>query len=113
MANDNRELQEVLEQLKIITANVVSSEYLKSELSHLKENTDIKVSDLREDIREIKVEIKEIHEDFENINTTISEFKMEMAPIIDFKKRVQSQIIKISSLAFLSLMALNLGMGSV
>ena len=39
--------------------------------------------------------------------------KTEMAPIIDFKKQVQTQIIKFSALAFTTLLAVSVGMGQV
>ena len=106
-------LEEVLEQLKLISNSVVSSDYLKAELGHLKENTDLKVSDLKEDINELKTDFKLMHNNFSTIETSLNEFKTEMAPIIDFKKQVQTQIIKFSALAFTTLLAVSVGMGQV
>jgi len=110
---NNSHLEEVLEQLKKISNSVVSSDYLKAELGHLKENTDLKVSDLKEDINELKTDFKLMHQDFSIIENSLNEFKTEMAPIIDFKKQVQTQIIKFSALAFTTLLALSIGMGQV
>jgi septation ring formation regulator EzrA len=110
---NNSHLEEVLEQLKKISNSVVSSDYLKAELGHLKENTDLKVSDLKEDINELKTDFKLMHQDFSTIENSLNEFKTEMAPIIDFKKQVQTQIIKFSALAFTTLLALSIGMGQV
>jgi len=36
-----------------------------------------------------------------------------MAPIIDFKKQVQGQIIKFSAIAFTTLLAVSIGIGQV
>ena len=80
-------LQEVLKQLKLISNSVVSSDYLKAELGHLKENTDLRVGDLKEDINELKTDFKLMHHNFSTMDTSLNEFKTEMAPIIDFKKK--------------------------
>ena len=108
---EDAQMGEVLNQLRLISTSVISSEYLKTELNHLKENTDLRVSDLKEDITELKTDFKMMHGNFST--TSLNEFKTEMAPIIDFKKQVQSQIIKFSALAFTTLLALNFGMGQV
>lgn len=113
MASDSNDMGEVLNQLRIISTSVVSSEYLRSELGHLKENTDIKVSDLKEDLQEVKTELKTIQNNFNNMDSSLKEFKLEMKPIIDFKKEVQTKIIRLSALAFSTLLALTIGMGSV
>lgn len=113
MPNSEAPLEEILQQLRTISGSVVSSEYLKTELGHLKENTDIKVSDLKEDITELKQDFRSMHGDFSKLETSLIEFKNEMAPIIDFKKQVQSQIIKLSAVAFTTLVALSVGLGQV
>ena len=110
---EDAQMGEVLNQLRLISTSVISSEYLKTELNHLKENTDLRVSDLKEDITELKTDFKMMHGTFSTMETSLNEFKTEMAPIIDFKKQVQSQIIKFSALAFTTLLALNFGMGQV
>ncbi len=109
MPNSEAPLEEILQQLRTISGSVVSSEYLKTELGHLKENTDIKVSDLKEDITELKQDFRIMHGDFSKLENSLIEFKNEMAPIIDFKKQVQSQIIKLSAVAFTTLVALSAG----
>tara|TARA_B100000282_G_C31660695_1_gene457393 strand:- start:387 stop:728 length:342 start_codon:yes stop_codon:yes gene_type:complete len=113
MASDENDMGEVLNQLKIISTSVVSSEYLRSELGHLKENTDIKVSDLKEDLQEVKIELKTMHDNFHKMDSVLNEFKMEMKPIIDFKREIQTKIIRLSAIAFTTLLALTVGMGSV
>jgi len=113
MPNSEAPLEDILQQLRTISGSVVSSEYLKTELGHLKENTDIKVSDLKEDITELKQDFRIMHGDFSKLETSLIEFKNEMAPIIDFKKQVQSQIIKLSAVAFTTLVALSVGLGQV
>jgi len=113
MPNSEAPLEEILQQLRTISGSVVSSEYLKTELGHLKENTDIKVSDLKEDITELKQDFRIMHGDFSKLENSLIEFKNEMAPIIDFKKQVQSQIIKLSAVAFTTLVALSVGLGQV
>jgi len=113
MPNSESPLEDILQQLKTISGSVVSSEYLKTELGHLKENTDIKVSDLKEDITELKQDFRMMHGDFSKLENSLMEFKSEMAPIIDFKKQVQSQIIKLSAVAFTTLVALSVGLGQV
>ena len=110
---EDAQMGEVLNQLRLISTSVISSEYLKTELNHLKENTDLRGSDLKEDITELKTDFKMMHGNFSTMETSLNEFKTEMAPIIDFKKQVQSQIIKFSALAFTTLLALNFGMGQV
>ena len=50
---------EILSEMKKISENVISTEYLKSELKYLKSNTDSKVVDLKEDLSELKLEFKE------------------------------------------------------
>ena len=92
---EDAQMGEVLNQLRLISTSVISSEYLK------------------EDITELKTDFKMMHGNFSTMETSLNEFKTEMAPIIDFKKQVQSQIIKFSALAFTTLLALNFGMGQV
>jgi len=113
MVVDNDSMQEVIQQLRLISTSVVSSDYLKAELGHLKENTDLKVSDLKEDINELKTDFKLMHNNYATIETSINDFKTEMAPIIDFKKQVQGQIIKFSAIAFTTLLAVSIGIGQV
>ena len=110
---EDAQMNEVLSQLKIISSSVVSSDYLKTELNHLKENTDLKVSDLKEDITELKIDFKEMHTNFSLMENSLNEFKNEMKPIIDFKKQVQGQIIRLSALAFTTLLAVSVGIGQV
>ena len=107
------DLQEILNQLRIISTSVVSNDYLKSEINHVKENTDTKVADLKEDIVEIKSDLKTMHSDFHRIDNSLREFKQEMKPIIDFKKEIQTRIIRLSAVAFTTLLALTVGMGAV
>jgi archaellum component FlaC len=113
MVVENGPIQEVIQQLKLISSSVVSSDYLKAELGHLKENSDLKIKDLKEDINELKTDFKLMHNNYSTIETSINNFKTEMAPIIDFKKQVQRQIIKISALAFTTLLTINIGLGQV
>ena len=113
MVVENGSIQEVIQQLKLISSSVVSSDYLKAELGHLKENSDLKIKDLKEDINELKTDFKLMHNNYSTIETSINNFKTEMAPIIDFKKQVQEQIIKISALAFTTLLTISIGLGQV
>jgi chromosome segregation ATPase len=114
MSGSEQEMySEILAEMKKISENVISTEYLKSELEHLKSNTDSKVIDLKEDISELKIEFKEIRTDFNNMDKNLIEFKNEMAPIIDFKKQVQAQIIRYSAIAFTALLAMSIGLGQV
>ena len=65
---------------------------------------------MKEDIKELRRDFKEMHKDFDTIEKTLLEFKNEMKPIIEFKNKVQQQIIRYSSMAFLCLMATTVGM---
>ena len=67
----------------------------------------------KEDISELKIEFKEIRTDFNNMDKNLIEFKNEMAPIIDFKKQVQAQIVRYSAIAFTALLAMSIGLGQV
>lgn len=112
-ASEREMYSELLSEMKKISTTVISTEYLKSELEHLKSNTDTKVIDLKEDIGEIKTDLKEIRTEFNNMDKTLLDFKNEMAPIIDLKKKIQGQIIRYSAIAFTALLAMSIGMGQV
>jgi len=54
-----------------------------------------------------------MHDNFHKMDSVLNEFKMEMKPIIDFKREIQTKIIRLSAIAFTTLLALTVGMGSV
>ena len=113
MPSTDADMQEIILQLKRISDSVISSEYLTSELDHLRENTDLKIDDLKEDILELKGEVKEVHKEFIKLDDTLKDFQRDMAPIIEFKQKIQSQVIKLMAVTFVAMMGLNVGLGMV
>tara|TARA_R110002020_G_scaffold161643_4_gene346937 strand:- start:2319 stop:2666 length:348 start_codon:yes stop_codon:yes gene_type:complete len=110
MTKEEALTQEVLEHLKDLSKNLIIAENRHHELSLFREDNNARIVEMKDDIKELRLDFKEMHKDFDTIEKTLLEFKNEMKPIIEFKNKVQQQIIRYSSMAFVCLMAANVGM---
>ena len=113
MPSEEDAVSEILLQLKLLSNNIVMSENIHEELGLLRADNNDKISDLKGNLKEMRMDIKELHNQYDKMNITLVEFKKEMEPIIEFKQRIQQQIIKYSALAFLGLFATTLGLNQL
>ena len=101
---------QVLRHLEQLTNKIVITENLHSELSQFRLEHNEKIGDLKESLKEVRADVKELHQQYDVIDRTLVEFKGEMKPIIDFKQQVQQQIIKYSTVAFAALILTTMGL---
>lgn len=101
---------EVLLHLKSLSNNLLLAENLHHEVSQFRKDTNEKITDIKDAIHEMRKDMKEMHSQFDVMDRTLLEFKNEMQPIIDFKQKIQQQIIRYSALAFMGLLFSMIGM---
>ena len=101
---------QVLRHLELLSNKIIISENLHSELSQFRIENNEKIGDLKESLKEVRSDVRELHKQYDDIDRTLVEFKGEMKPIIDFKKQVQQQIIRYSAVAFAALMLTTMGL---
>ena len=110
MSGEDDLAEEVLLHLKALSHNLILAENLHNEVSQFRKDTNEKIGDVKDALHEMRGDMKEMHSQFDVMDRTLLEFKNEMQPIIDFKQKVQQQIIRYSALAFVGLLFSMVGM---
>ncbi len=113
MGGEDDLADEVLTHLKALSHNLILAENLHHEVSQFREDTKEKIQDIRDTLKEMRGDFKDMHNQFDGMNITLVEFKKEMEPIIEFKQKVQQQIIRYSALAFVGLLFGVMGMNEL
>ena len=116
-SEDNSAVEQILHQLQEISIKLNSESNLSDTFSNYKEEYYIRNSEVREDLRDLKkdlihqkTDLMGIQKDVQEMNDSFSKFKIEIQPIIEFKHMVSRQVMKYSSVAFFTMMAMTLGM---
>ena len=110
MSGEDGLAEEVLLHLRALSHNLILAENLHHEVSQFRKDTTERIADVKGVIHELRGDMKEMHNQFDIMDRTLLEFKNEMQPIIDFKQKVQQQIIRYSALAFMGLLFSMVGM---
>ncbi len=97
----------------MVQAPPLVSESLHDELGIFRNDTNDKILEIKDTLKELKQDLKITNQKQEAIDKTLIEFKNEMKPIIQFKDKVQQQIIRYSTLAFLALFTTTVGMNQI
>ncbi len=99
MRNSKDAMEEILEQLKLLSNNVLISESIHEELSLFRTDTKEKIQELKESMKEINQDFKVQHRDFDSLEKEILNLKNEIEPLIEIKEYVQKQILRYSAFA--------------
>ena len=113
MVDKNDTGQEILFQLKMLSNNIMISESLHDELGMFRQDTHERINEIKDTLKEVRADLKAMHKDFDSIDKTLIAFKGEMQPIIEFKQKVQQQIIRYSTLAFFALFTTTIGLNHI
>ncbi len=113
MRNSKDAMEEILAHLKLLSNNVLLSESIHEELSLFRIDTNEKIQDLKESIKEITQDFKIQHKDFDSLEREILELKNEIEPIIEIKDHVQKQILRYSAFAFGALLMALIGINEM
>ena len=101
---DSNAVEQILQQLQEISIQLNNDSNLTDTFGNFKEEYYIRNSEVREDLRDLKA-------DLNNQKTDLTE--VEIQPIIEFKQMVSKQVMKYSSVAFFTVVALTLGINGV
>ena len=113
---DSNAVEQILQQLQEISIQLNNDSNLTDTFGNFKEEYYIRNSEVREDLRDLKADLNnqadltEIQKDVQEMKEGFSKFKVEIQPIIEFKQMVSKQVMKYSSVAFFTVVALTLGM---
>ena len=117
---DSNAVEQILQQLQEISIQLNNDSNLTDTFGNFKEEYYIRNSEVREDLRDLKADLNnqktdltEIQKDVQEMKEGFSKFKVEIQPIIEFKQLVSKQVMKYSSVAFFTVVALTLGMNGV
>lgn len=113
-------VEQILHQLQEISTQLNTESNLSDTFGNFKEEYYIRNSEVREDLRDLKkdlnhqkTDLTEIQKDVQEMKEGFSKFKVEIQPIIEFKQMVSKQVMKYSSVAFFTVVALTLGINGV
>jgi|TARA_X000001036_G_C20059535_1_gene554398 DNA repair ATPase RecN len=119
-SENNPAVEQILLQLQEISTQLNNESNLSDTFGNFKEEYYVRNSEVREDLRDLKVDLNnqksdlnEIQKDVQEMKEGFSKFKIEIQPIIEFKQMVSKQVMKYSSVAFFTMVALTLGMNGV
>ena len=104
---------EVLDYLRSLSKNLITSEVIHEELTNFRRESREDKKEIIYDIREQGKEIDSLQIEVLNLKNEFSNFKLEMAPIIELRQTIQKQVMRYSSLAFVALMGMVLGINQV
>jgi len=107
MPDETKDIHEVLIHLRQISQSIISNEHIYEDISHIRKDSNIKITEVREEVKEIKADVKDLKNNFDEMDTTLGEFKKEMAPIIEIKNNVRTTMIKYSAIMFVSLLTIS------
>ena len=104
---------EVLNYLKNLSNNLITSEVIHEELTNFRKESREDKKEIIYDIKEQGKEIDSVQIEMLNLKNEFSNFKIEMAPIIELRRTIQKQVMRYTSLAFVALMGMVLGINQV
>ena len=113
MAEGDKVAEQVLNHLEELSKNLIFAESIHNELALFREDNNQRIIEMKDDIKELRADFKEMHSDFDEMEKTLLEFKNEMKPIIEFKNKVQKEIVRYASMTFMVLMATTVGMNQI
>ena len=113
MRNSKDAMEEILEQLKLLSNNVLISESIHEELSLFRADTNEKIQELKESMKEITQDFKLQHKDFDSLERKILDLTNEIEPIIEIKDHIQKQILRYSAFAFGALLMALVGINEM
>jgi len=119
-SEDIDSVNEILNNLKEISNQLNVDANMADTFKAFREEYYLRNSEVREDLRDLKSELSnqkdgldEIQKDVQDMKESFSGFKVEIQPLIEFKQMVSKQVIKYSSVAFITLVAMTLGINGI
>ena len=119
-SEDIDSIDEILTHLKDISNQLNVDANMTDTFKAFREEYYLRNSEVREDLRDLKSELSnqkddlgEIQKDVQEMKESFSGFKVEIQPLIEFKQMVSKQVIKYSSVAFFTLVAMTLGINGI
>ena len=113
MSNGDKVAEQVLNHLEDLSKSLIFAESIHNELTLFREDNNQRIIEMKDDIKELRADFKEMHGDLDEMEKTLLEFKNEMKPIIEFKNKVQKEIVRYASMTFMLLMATTVGMNQL
>jgi hypothetical protein len=119
-SKDIDSIDEILTHLKEISNQLNVDATISDNFKLFREEYYLRNSEVREDLRDLKSELNQqkkglnvIQNDVQEMKESFSGFKVEIQPLIEFKQMVSKQVIKYSSVAFFTLVAMTLGLNGI
>jgi archaellum component FlaC len=119
-SEDISSIDEILNHLKDISNQLNIDANMSDTFKAFKEEYYLRNSEVREDLRDLKYDFNKqkdgidiIQKDVQEMKESFSGFKVEIQPLIEFKQMVSKQVIKYSSVAFFTLVAMTLGINGI
>lgn len=111
--SDDYMAEEVLEYLRSLSKNLITSEVIHEELTNFRQEARQDRRDIIADIKEQGKEIDSLQIEMLNLKNEFSNFKVEIEPVLELKRTIQKQVVRYTSLAFVTLMGMVLGINQV
>lgn len=119
-SEDIDSINEILNHLKDISNQLNVDANMSDNFKIFRDEYYLRHTEVREDLRDLKSELSNqkdnlegIQKDVQEMKESFSKFKVEIQPLIEFKQMVSKQVIKYSSVAFLTLVAMTFGINGI
>ncbi len=116
MSATDEALDEVLIQLydignKLAEDNIFREEFTNFRSDYSERHTDLReaIRDLKGDFKSQKEDIGDMQDDVHVVRDKLNRLEIQLEPVIEFKKMIQQQVIKYSSIGFVVLLSLTMG----
>ena len=116
MADENT-IGEILTHLQNISNKLSEEDSFKETFQTFRSEYDARNQDVREALRDLKNDFKYQKEDMTELQTDVqfvkdklNRLEIQLEPVLEFKKMIQQQVMKYSSIGLLVLMSLTMGL---
>jgi len=116
MSASDEALSEVLTHLENIGNKLAEEDVFREEFTNFRNDYYERHNDLREAVRDLKSDFKdqkedinELQDDVHMVKDKLNRLEIQLEPVIEFKKMIQQQVIRYSSIGFVVLLGLTMG----
>tara|TARA_Y100000389_G_scaffold62597_1_gene58699 strand:- start:49314 stop:49679 length:366 start_codon:yes stop_codon:yes gene_type:complete len=116
MADENN-IGEIMIHLQNISQKLSEDDTFKETFHNFRNEYSERNQDVREALRDIKDDFKyqkedmtELHTDVQLVKDKLNRLEIQLEPVLEFKKMIQQQVMKYSSIGLLVLMSLTMGL---
>tara|TARA_R110000851_G_scaffold149393_1_gene289902 strand:+ start:1097 stop:1465 length:369 start_codon:yes stop_codon:yes gene_type:complete len=116
MPSTDDTLGQVLTHLSDIGNKLAEEDVFREDFTNFRNDYYERHTDLREAIRDLKGDIKiqkddinGVQHDVQKVRDKLNRLEIQLEPVIEFKKMIQQQVIKYSSIGFVVLLSLTMG----